>query len=235
MYESRMKGSYNIEKEGRIKPIQVEYVDHMGGDKNVVNAARVSFDKFVETVTEKDAKLLDYLARNNHWSPFAHTSIIVRCRVPLFLARQLVKHQVGGAWNEESRRYISTAPDYYIPEKFHYAPTANKKQGRGDTMPETAYNKWVERLLLNTSECDYCYDAAIEAGMAPEEARMFLPQNTLVNYIWNGSALFFARVIQQRLDSHAQLAANEFARKLWDVVYPLYPASFNALLKELVR
>ena len=234
MYESRMQGSYNIEKEGRIKPIQVEYVDHMGGDRNVVNAARVSFDKFVEVVTAADVRLLDYLAEHDHWSPFAHSAISVRCRVPLFLARQLVKHQVGGAWNEESRRYISTAPCYYIPEQFHYAPTANKKQGRGDAMPETAYNKWVERLLLNTSECDYCYSAAIEEGMAPEEARMFLPINTLTNYMWTGSVMFFARVIRQRYDSHAQLAANEFARKLWDVVYPLYPESFNALLKELV-
>lgn len=234
MYESRLAGSYNIEKEGRIKPIQVEYVDHMGGDKNVVNAARVSFDKFVEVVTAADVRLLDYLAEHDHWSPFAHSAISVRCRVPLFLARQLVKHQVGGAWNEESRRYISTAPCYYIPVQFHCAPTGNKKQGRGDIMPETAYNKWVERLLLNTSECDYCYAAAIEDGMAPEEARMFLPINTLTNYIWTGSVMFFARVIRQRFDGHAQLAANELARKLWDVVYPLYPESFKALLKELM-
>ena len=132
----------------KIAPIKVDYVDHMGSDLSVVKAARVSFDKQTEWVqnakdkvvygdndgswralSEADTKLITYLAKHNHWSPFAHTSIQLRIKAPIFVARQLVKHQVGGVWNEVSRRYVDSEPEFYFPEVWRGRPTDGAKQG----------------------------------------------------------------------------------------------------------
>lgn len=111
----------------KIADIQVDYVDHMGSDLNVVNAARVSFAKEVQEFDlEKDTKLINYLAKNNHWSPLAHTSITIRVKAPIFMARQFVKHQIGLVWNEESRRYIDDTPEFYIPTVWRGKPTTAK-------------------------------------------------------------------------------------------------------------
>lgn len=209
-----------------IADVSVEYVSHMGDDTNVVNAARVSFAKEVQEFTEKDQGLLNYLAKHNHWSPFAHTCISVRCKVPIFLARQLVKHQVGGNWNEESRRYIDGPVEFYIPKELHARPDS-VKQGSGNVHPRSAVN------ILCIEDRTYAaydeYTALVADGVAPEEARMVLPLNSMTNFIWTGSLLFMDRVITQRIDGHAQLIAQDFAKKLRDVVQPLYPNSFKAL------
>lgn len=209
-----------------IADVSVEYVSHMGDDTNVVNAARVSFAKEVQEFTEKDQGLLNYLADHNHWSPFAHTCISVRCKVPIFLARQLVKHQVGGNWNEESRRYIDGPVEFYIPKVLHHKPE-NVKQGSAGTHE---YSKALLHSIEYTTRHSYgVYLDLVELGVAPEEARMVLPLNSMTNFIWTGSLLFMDRVITQRIDGHAQLIAQDFAKKLRDVVRPLYPNSFNAL------
>lgn len=207
--------------------IEVEYIDHMGSDINIVNAARVSYAKEVQEFNlDTDYKLLTYLAKHDHWSPFAHTCISVRCKVPLFLARQLVKHQVGGNWNEESRRYISTEPEFWLPEQWHYKPQ-NSKQGSGAVHPLThVLSEWTYE---NSERSLKLYQAMLTHEVAPEEARMVLPLNTMTNYIWTGSLLFFRRVIAQREDSHAQLAAQEYAKKLQAVVRPVYQYGYKAL------
>lgn len=207
--------------------IKVTYVDHMGGDCNVVNAARVSFAKEVQEFNlDTDTRLVNYLAKHNHWSPFAHTAISVRCKVPLALARQLVKHQVGGNWNEESRRYIDSEPEFWLPSELHTRPDS-VKQGSGEI------HRWSDSLLYAMSEHTQSslelYTNLIKDEVAPEEARLVLPLNTMTNYIWTGSLLFFRRVIQQREDAHAQLFAQEFAKKLEEVVKPLYPNCYIAL------
>ena len=209
-----------------IADVEVQYVNHMGNDTNVVNAARVSFAKEVQEFTEKDQGLLNYLAKHNHWSPFAHTCISVRCKVPIFLARQLVKHQVGGNWNEESRRYIDGPVEFYIPKELHSKPD-NAKQGSGGVHPASL--ALVHSMTLTTAEMYQQYKWLLEDGIAPEEARMVLPLNSMTNFIWTGSLLFMDRVITQRIDGHAQLIAQDFAKKLQEVVRPLYPYSFKAL------
>lgn len=210
-----------------VADIKVEYIDHMGSDVNIVNAARVSFAKEVKEFNlSTDGRLLNYLAKHNHWSPFAHTCISVRCKVPLFIARQLVKHQVGGNWNEESRRYIDNEPEFWLPEYFHYRPT-NAKQGSGDIHRHSEY--YIGYMSSHTERALQAYKEMLTYDVAPEEARMVLPLNTMTNFIWTGSLLFFRRVIEQREDAHAQLAAQEFAVKLKEVVKPIYKHGYIAL------
>lgn len=220
--------------------MKVEYVDHMGSDINVVNAARVSFAKETQEFDlEKDSKLINYLAKHNHWSPLAHTSVSIRVKAPIFMARQFVKHQIGLVWNEESRRYIDDEPEFYKPVIWRGRPE-NVKQGssdsevkilrwndyEGDQYADNVYNKLIEN-------CKYIYDNMLESGVAPEMARMVLPQSVMTNWIWTGSLVAFARVCKLRLDSHAQKEAQELAEKINAVVAPLYPVSWGALMEHM--
>ncbi len=211
------------------KDMQVQYVDHMGGDVNVVNAARVSFAKEVtEFDLEKDSKLINYLAKHNHWSPLAHTSISIRIKAPIFMARQFGKHQIGLVWNEESRRYIDDTPEFYRPSSWRPKPD-NAKQGSGEgfvMVSQTIFEGTIERCLET-------YNYLLENDVAPEQARMVLPQNTMTNWIWTGSLVAFARVCKLRLDPHAQKEATELAKLIHDVVEPLYPVSWKALMDHM--
>ena len=223
----------------RFVEMKVEYVDHMGSDINVVNAARVSFAKETQEFDlEKDSKLINYLAKHNHWSPLAHTSVSIRVKAPIFMARQFVKHQIGLVWNEESRRYIDDEPEFYKPVIWRGRPE-NVKQGssdsevkilrwndyEGDQYADNVYNNLIEN-------CKYIYDNMLESGVAPEMARMVLPQSVMTSWIWTGSLVAFARVCKLRLDSHAQKEAQELAHKINDVVAPLYPVSWGALMEH---
>ena len=212
-----------------IEPISVELVDHMGNDLRVANVARVSFNKWKEEFDDKDAKLCKYLADHNHWTPFAHCQVSVRVNAPIFLARQLVKHQVGLVWNEVSRRYVDSDPTFYIPEKLHGRPD-NKKQGSGDVHYDSKV--WLDSFPDNIREYLRIYKWMISDGVAPEEARMVLPLNTNTQWIWTGSLAAFARIYNQRKDGHAQLAAQEFADKLGEVVTPLFPVCWGLLTDE---
>jgi thymidylate synthase (FAD) len=208
--------------------MSIQLIDSMGSDINVVNAARVSFAKeILEFKPESELGLLNYLAKHDHWSPFAHTCISIRCKVPLWLARQLVKHQVGGNWNEESRRYISDTPEYWFPVELHNAPT-NAKQGSGEVHPLS--DMWIDHMVEHTENAHAMYTQMIEDKIAPEEARYILPLNTMTNFVWTGSLLFFTRVIRQRQDGHAQLGAQEFAALADKIVRPIYPHSYTALM-----
>ena len=221
----------------KVVPMRVEYVDHLGSDLNVVNAARVSFAKEVtEFDLEKDTKLINYLAKHNHWSPLAHTAVTIRIKAPIFMARQFVKHQIGLVWNEESRRYIDDTPEFYIPEVFRGKPV-NAKQGSSE---EVIHGTWEGEDFMTTSEYvkTYteisldCYNQLLSRNVAPEQARMVLPQNTMTNWMWTGSLVAFARVCQSRLDSHAQKEAQELAQLINNVVEPLYPVSWKALMSK---
>lgn len=174
-----------------------------------------------------DVKLLQYLAKHRHWSPFAHTSIQFRCKAPIFLARQLVKHQVGGVWNEVSRRYVDSAPEFYIPKVVHKYPQ-NAKQGCGEEHFFSEY--FVGEILAVTKDADVEYNRLIAEGIAPEEARMVLPLNTMTEWIWTGSLMFWYRVWNLRHDPHAQSAAREFA----DLLYKAIPDDFQVSMQSLV-
>ena len=228
-----------------IKPIEVEYIDHMGSDKRVTNVARVSFNKWEDEsndITARDRGLIGYLAtglpsseRDNwelrakahtHWSPFAHCFLSVRCAAPIFLARQLVKHQVGLSWNEESRRYITDEVDFWLPEVIHEKPS-NAKQGRGEVHPFRGH--LYHKMSVHTELAYEAYRELLNYGVAPEEARMVLPLNSMTHWVWSGSLMAFMRVYSQRIDGHAQLAAQEFAGKLGGILEGYFPESFKQL------
>lgn len=226
--------------------MNVDYVDHMGTDLSVVNAARVSFDKESELdfeevghpaslryfLKDSDAKLINYLAKHNHWSPFAHTSIQLRVKAPIFVARQLVKHQVGGVWNEVSRRYVDSEPEFWFPDQWRGRPAGSMKQGSSGVVevvqgvPTAAGAEWAVTQALNT------YNTLLQGGVAPEQARMILPQNTMTEWYWTGSLMFFTRVCKQRLDPHAQLETREIAERIAEIVAPLFPVSWSALMES---
>ena len=221
--------------------MKVEYVDHMGSDLNVTNAARVSFAKEAkEFDLEKDTKLINYLAKHNHWSPLAHTAVSIRVKAPIFMARQFVKHQIGLVWNEESRRYIDDEPEFYIPKVWRGKPES-VKQGSSDIEIDLSPINHMEQPNGNcislphevVSDSLAAYNALLELGVAPEQARMILPQNTMTNWVWTGSLVAFARVCKLRLDSHAQKEAQELAEKIAEVVAPLYPVSWQALMQHI--
>ena len=218
--------------------IAVTILDLMGSDLTVVNAARVSFDKesmfewnheeLGGKLSDADARLVKYLARHNHWSPFAHTSVQFRVKAPIFVARQLAKHQVGGVWNEVSRRYVDSEPEFYIPAEWRGRPDGSVKQGSGEPVH---HQKLVEAVVKKTTaETLEIYNALLSSGVAPEMARMVLPQNTMTEWYWTGSLMFWARVCRQRLDAHAQAETQQVALLVSQHMRKLFPVSWDALM-----
>jgi len=222
----------------RIADIDVEYLDHMGDDLAVVNAARVSFSKeHDEYVPEKDAKLINYLAKHNHWSPFSHATVKFRIKAPIFVARQLVKHTVGFSWNEVSRRYVDNEPEFYIPDVWR-KKAANVKQGSSE---ESVDLSPIEQMAGNNGAlflpeeaarvCLETYQAMLDIGVCAEQARMVLPQNTMTEWIWTGTLYAWARMCKLRLDSHTQKETRDVAEKIATTMASLYPASWDALME----
>lgn len=219
----------------KITNIEVTLVDKMGTDLTVCNAARVSFAKetdwqfsdYGKVLKEGDRKLIKYLADHNHWSPFAHAFVQFRVNAPIFVARQLAKHQSGLVWNEVSRRYVSTEPEFYLPKTWRKA-AENVKQGSSDEDSKTTWNYAACQLI---EEADMIYKQLLNDGVCAEQARMILPQNTMTEWIWSGSLYAFARVCNLRLDSHTQLETREVAQQISDYMIELFPESWNVLVK----
>jgi thymidylate synthase (FAD) len=226
--------------------IDVTLIDHMGSDLSVVNAARVSFAKESELewsneihdylLSHADTKLIDYLAKHNHWSPFAHAFATFRIKAPIFVARQLVKHQVGLAWNEVSRRYVDNEPEFFFPETWRGRPEGSIKQGSAGVITGVTSDEGVDidptGMMENAARAALnAYTWALEGGIAPEQARMILPQNMMTEWIWSGSLMAFARVCNLRLDSHAQPETGEVAAQIATEMAELFPVSWRALSK----
>lgn len=205
--------------------MNVELIDHMGSDLSVVNAARVSFDKTSPALSAGDTALIAYLAEHNHWSPFAHAFLSFRIKAPIFVARQLAKHQVGLSWNEVSRRYVDSEPEFYTPDVWRKRAD-NVKQGSSDE----AVNLVWDVTVHNESALTY-YNDLLAKGVCPEQARMVLPQSMMTDWIWSGSLHAFARVCALRLDSHTQAETRQVAQQISDLAQPLFPASWKALSK----
>lgn len=144
------------------------------------------------------------------------------------MARQLVKHQVGGVWNEISRRYVDSTPSFYIPMEYHKRPK-NAKQGSGVMFDYQTCREFKSHIITHCGIALELYDELLEKGVAPEEARMVLPLNMMTSWYWTGSLAFFFRVWKQRSDGHAQLVAQEFAGKLKEIIEPLFPEAWKAL------
>ena len=205
--------------------MNVELIDHMGSDLSIVNAARVSFAKVHEEFDEKsDTRLINYLAKHNHWSPFGHASMQFHIKAPVFVARQLVKHQIGLTWNEVSRRYVDTEVEFYEPTEWRLA-AENKKQGSSEETVK--YN-----LAPAHRFAKQCYENMLSLGIAPEMARMVLPQSMMTEWYWSGTLYAFARVCNLRCKPDAQKETQNVG---WDIdkhARKLFPASWRALRDE---
>lgn len=232
--------------------MKIEYMVHSGDDLLVVNAARASFGKesvwekevvdvvggfeTVKVLSDKDKKLINFLAREKHVLPFRHPTITLRCQAPVFVARQLGKHQVGMSWSEESRRYIDGEPEFFWPDKWRKRAD-NVKQGSSDEevpVPSMAVSRWADSPGL----CDpkevvelvtMMYNTMLEQGVAPEQARMILPQNMMVTWVWTGTLLSWHHMLQLRLAPDTQKETRDFANMVSDVITPLFPVSMEAL------
>ena len=203
--------------------MQVNLIDHMGSDLTVVNAARVSFDKTSTELSHADIKLIYFLAKHQHWSPFSHAFLQFRIKAPIFVARQLGKHQVGLSWNEISRRYVDYEPEFYVPSKWRL---------RADNIKQGSSSEEIEYNITSTMQyVQQTYDNLLREGVAPEMARMVLPQNMMTEWYWSGSLYAFARVCQLRLDSTAEVEVQEVARQLSAHCLTLFRHSWSALMK----
>ena len=212
--------------------IEVTYVNHMGDDLSVVNAARVSFGKKsdymprvhngeAKVLQHKDDRLIKYLAREKHKSPFNHAFATFHVKAPVFVARQLVKHEYM-PWNEISRRYVDSEPEFYVPDVWR-GRSADKKQGSEGEVKGNAnvfyYN--TKALML--------YNQQLDEGVSPEQARMHLPQSMMTEWYWSGTLYAFAKMCGLRLKEDTQAETRIVAEKIEDVMIKLYPVSWEAL------
>lgn len=175
---------------------------------------------------QKREDLLNHIKKMpDHWTPFGHTAITLHIKAPIFVARQLGKHQVGFVWNEVSRRYITDEPEFYIPETWRKA-AVNVKQGSSDeTMEVTPEDLEFREACLER------YKVSLEKGICPEQARMDLPQSMYTEWYWTGNLYGFANVYNQRTDSHAQKEVRDVAHQIGEIIEPLFPCSWSALTR----
>lgn len=212
--------------------MRVEYIDHMGTDARVVDAARVSFHKRKEgtALDEKDVRLISYLAKHNHFTPFTHPQVTLVYRVPLFVARQEFKHIVGFTRNEVSRRYVDDMPELFKPDGWRERPEQGIKQGSGGYLDPELTEEANELLKLLEEEAIHAYDSMLALGVAPEQARMVLPQNMMTEYMITGSLYAYTRMFKLRNDPHAQYEIRQLANMVEATIYPLFPHSWEALV-----
>jgi thymidylate synthase (FAD) len=212
--------------------IEVTHIDHMGSDLSVVNAARVSFGKKHEEFQDKDTGLIRYLAKHNHKSPFNHAFATFHVKAPIFVARQLVKHEYM-PWNEISRRYVDEEPEFYQPEEWR-GRSADKKQGsEGSVGMIDVGGKFplspTTIQSLSDGKSLEAYRNFIAAGVCPEQARMVLPQSMITEWYWSGSLFAFAKMCGLRLKDDTQYETRVVAEKIEDKMMKLFPVSWEAL------
>ena len=229
----------------------VELMDHMGTDLTVCNAARVSFNKEsswgldfdaierlkscpyknedVRLLRKEDEKLIRYLAKHNHWTPFAHPQITLRVKAPVSIRTQFFKHKQGFVENEISRRYVSYEPEFYSPT-WRGKPTDGAKQGSDDFITEESKTNLFDAIYRESYETAlHVYNTLIEKGIAPEQARFVLPQGMYTEWYWTGSLAAFARFYKQRMDDHAQWEIREYSIAIGKIIEPYFPVSWKHL------
>lgn len=245
--------------------IKATYIDHMGSDLSVVNAARVSFGKKSDweenpipptyvgmteeelwdtewreyTLSERDQKLISYLAKHKHLSPFGHAFASFHVKAPIFVARQLVKHKFL-RWNEISRRYVDDEPEFYVPDVWR-GRSADKKQGSEGVIDledvvmfanHGIIGPWYlgEEMREHWSRAMEQYNLLLEVGVAPEQARMVLPQSTMTEWYWSGSLDAFAAMCKLRCASDTQYESRIVADQISEIMSNLFPVSWEALM-----
>ena len=221
--------------------IEVTYKGSMGNDLTVVNAARVSFGKesewdyeesdaysFKQHMKARDKKLIQYLAKYKHLSPFGHCFASFHIKAPVFVARQLVKHKFL-RWNEISRRYVDNEPEFYVPRSWR-GRSEDKKQG-SDGVVSTSQSIMASSSKANMWSLRY-YQTLLNQGVAPEQARMVLPQSMMTEWYWSGSLDAFADMCKLRCASDTQAETQEVAKQISVKMHELFPVSWMALAKD---
>ena len=205
----------------------------MGDDLMVVNAARVSMGKKKDQFGDDDAKLIRFLANSKpiHFSPFSHPQLQFHIEAPIFVLRQLYRHQVGLTINEESRRYVDFKPTFFQPDAWRGRPPKSIKQGSGDAFPDTMQMYFMEIMDEAYRTSFFAYQKLIDKGVAPEQARMVLPQAMYTQLYYTGSLFAFARICWNRLESHAQKEIQDLAKQFDAQIEPHFPVSWKALME----
>ena len=243
--------------------IKTTLIDHMGSDLSVVRSARVSYYKnsealdwgwyeypdgsasgdYIAVLDDRDKKLIHFLAKNQHYSPFNHTNITFHVKAPIFVARQLVKHEYL-PWNEVSRRYVDDEPEFYVPDVWR-GRSKDTKQGSEGVVDLSAINhkgedfngdfgEWTlqERLYGKASDDLELYDTLIKAGVAPEQARMVLPQSLMTEWYWSGTLKAFHKMCRLRCAPDTQYESRIVADQISKVMGELFPISWSALMES---
>jgi thymidylate synthase (FAD) len=234
--------------------MKVTFIDKMGSDLSVVNAARVSFSKTSDWVYEDveemdpegrsvlhykkpiglkegDERLIKYLSEHNHWTPFGHASLSFHIKAPIFVARQLVKHTVGLVWNEVSRRYVNSPPEFYFPECWRQTHE-NKKQGSYEDVFVDLNQNQQSGVKALAGKCSEWYSKLLELGVCAEQARMILPQNMYTEWYWSGTLYAFARVCNLRCKQDTQKETRVIADQISTIAAKHFPVSWKYLKKN---
>jgi len=235
--------------------VKVTYIYHCGSDWTTVNAARVSFGKksyaegwdcidiedrsgdLVAVLSDKDIKLIKYLAKHKHYSPFGHAFASFHVKAPIFVARQLVKHKFL-RWNEISRRYVEDEPEFYVPEVWR-GKAQDKKQGSAGVITTSCVQDFDGEMTHPRFVADdvnsyaiAIYERMLKAGVAPEQARMVLPQSTMTEWYWSGSLDSFANMCNLRLKDDTQYETRVVAQQVDEVMVKLFPHSWTVLMEK---
>lgn len=221
----------------------VRLVDKLGNDLTIANAARVSYAKESKELTDRDKRLIDFLAREDHTSPFRHAMLQFEIYAPLVVARQWWKYIVGSshqegigdslnAWNESSRRYITEEPVFYVPQENQWRSIPeNSKQGSGEPVALEIGSKYTQELLKQIDQGLELYEAAMEDGICAEQARLFLPAYGMyVRWYWTASLHSVAHFIQQRMAWDAQKEIQDYARAVLELAKEEFPVALDSLL-----
>jgi thymidylate synthase (FAD) len=214
------------------------------GDLLGVNAARASFAKHTDELRPADEKLIGFLGREGHTVPFRHAVVTLELKAPIVVARQLWKYRIGSAhneidtfesWSEQSRRYVTSEPEFYIPSEWRRAPE-NKKQGSGesfDSMQSTLFTRWMES---HTEDSIEAYNDCLKYGVCAEQARLFLPAYALyTSWYWTASLQSWCHVITERCAADAQAETRAYGEAIRQITTDLYPLSAQALTQALTE
>lgn len=217
----------------------VRLVDSMGSDLSVVNSARVSYNKAKEELDDKDKRLINFLARNGHTSPFRHATMQFEIYAPLMVARQHWKYIVGSdhtmdSWNESSRRYITEDCEFYIPQPDEWrSKPENSKQGSGENFSSEVGFNYTQSLMSYVKQGEYLYEQAMGKGVAPEQARLFLPAYGMyVRYYWTASLQSVAHFLDQRLEHDSQYEIQQYAKAVYELTQEKFPVAIEELVKS---
>lgn len=211
--------------------MSAELIDCMGNDLMVANVARVSLNKHHEAFEPGDERLIVYLAKHKHITPFFHPQVQIRLQAPIFVARQWFRSVIGVGRNEVSKRYVDDIPECFFPDSWRARPEASIKQGSGDDLSAADQNEADAIYGQAIDTCLRAYDELLKLNVAPEQARMVLPQSMFTQWVETGSLAYWARVCKLRLDGHAQKEIRDLAQQVSEVIKPLFPVSWGALME----